>query len=190
MNTLVFLLLIIVALVMVLLIIGLFSQRGYSIKRNIVIRQKKEVVFDYIKLLKNQDHYNKWVMMDPAMQKVFTGTDGKPGFVYAWDGNNKAGAGEQEIMTVTEGKGIVTEVRFKRPFNGIAYSTISCEAIELGQTKLIWEFNTEMKYPANIMLLFIKFDKILGKDIELSLQNLNGILRDQSSHHWDMLKVI
>jgi hypothetical protein len=32
-----------------------------------------------------------------------------------------------------------------------------------------------MKYPMNIMLLFINFEKILGKDLEITLRNLKDI---------------
>ena len=32
-----------------------------------------------------------------------------------------------------------------------------------------------MKYPMNIMLLFINFEKLLGKDLEITLRNLKDI---------------
>lgn len=39
-------------------------------------------------------------MTDPNMRKNFKGTDGTVGFCYAWDGNKKAGKGEQEIIAL------------------------------------------------------------------------------------------
>lgn len=53
--------------------------------------------------------------MDPNMKKDFRGTDGTVGFVYAWDGNKKAGKGEQEIKKITEGERVDVEVRFEKP---------------------------------------------------------------------------
>src|SRR5215208_2838022 len=105
-----------------LLIIALFSKKAYAISNAINIRRSNSEVFNYIRYLKNQDAYNKWVMMDPGMRKIFKGEDGKQGFVYAWDGNKKAGAGEQEIKKITGENRIDIEIRFKRPFKGLARS--------------------------------------------------------------------
>jgi hypothetical protein len=168
-------LIIIAALIVLLLVIALFSKKGYSIQRDIVINRPKQEVFDYIKLLKNQDHFSKWVMTDPNMKKVFTGTDGTVGFVYAWEGNKKAGKGEQEIMKIAEGERLDVEVRFIKPFEGIAQTPFITTAVG-NQTKLTWGMTSSMKYPMNIMLLFLSMEKMLGKDLEISLTNLKTIL--------------
>ena len=65
-------------------------------EREITIKKPRHEVFDYIKIPKNQENYNKWVMMDPNLKKDFRGTDGTVGFVFAWHGNKQAGEGEQE----------------------------------------------------------------------------------------------
>ena len=43
-------------------------------------------------------------MVDPDMKREFKGMDGTVGFIYAWNGNKRAGEGEQEIKTIEEGK--------------------------------------------------------------------------------------
>lgn len=96
MNILLKILIGIGALIVLLLIVAIFVKNEYSVQREIVINRSKQEVFDYIKYLKNQDQYNKWVMMDPEMKKTFRGTDGKIGFVYAWDGNDIAGKGSRK----------------------------------------------------------------------------------------------
>ena len=75
----------------------------------------------------NQDNFNKWTMMDPNMKRSFRGTDGTVGFVYAWDGNKRAGKGEQEITKITEGKRLDIEVRFERPFKAISSTPFTTE---------------------------------------------------------------
>ena len=181
MNIILSILTTVTALIALLLVIGLFSKRAYTIEREIKINRPKQDVFNYIKFLKNQDHYNKWVMMDPAMRKEFTGNDATEGFIYAWNGNNKAGAGEQEIKQITEGKRIDMEVRFKRPFKGIAVTRMETGSIlNLNDvpecTKVKWAFGSQLNYPMNLVLLFMNMDKMLGKDIEISLSNLKVIL--------------
>jgi len=120
-------------------------------------------------------------MMDPDMKKDFSGVDGTTGFIYAWDGNNKAGAGEQEIKNIDHGKRVDMEVRFRRPFKGIARAFMETGTVIDANnyqeaTKLQWVFSSELKYPANIFLLLMNVEKTLGRDIELSLSNLKTIL--------------
>ena len=86
-------LIVVVIIIAIPLIIALFIKKEYSIQREITINKPQQEVFNYVKYLKNQDNYSKWVMTDPAMKKDFRGTDGTVGFVYAWDSKNKnAGA--------------------------------------------------------------------------------------------------
>lgn len=124
MNILIIILAIIASLIAIILIAALFIKKEYTIEREVAINKPKQEVFSYIRFLKNQDHYSKWVMTDPAMKKEFKGTDGTVGFVYAWDGNKKAGKGEQEIMKITEGERIDIEVRFVKPFEATAAAQI------------------------------------------------------------------
>lgn len=170
--------------VCLLLLIALFSRKSYTVKRSISISKPVDEVFNYIKYLKNQDHFNKWVMMDPDMKKSFAGIDGSSGFIYAWDGNRKAGAGEQEIKRIEEGKEIDLEVRFTRPFKGLAHARLETGSVVARDpmppaTNVNWTFSSSMKYPANVFLLFMNIEKFLGRDLEISLANLKTVLENK-----------
>ncbi|MBC7888413.1 MAG: SRPBCC family protein [Ferruginibacter sp.] len=165
---------VVLLIVAIPLVIALFLKKEYFIEREVTINHPKEKVFNYVKHLKNQDNYSKWVRMDPAMKKDFRGTDGTVGFVYAWDGNKDAGKGEQEIKKITEGERVDVEVRFKKPFEGIASAPIVTESISANQTKVKWAMKGKSAYPLNFMNLFM--DNMLGKDLETSLATLKGIL--------------
>lgn len=119
MNILITIALVIAGLIILFLVAALLVKKEYTVERTTTINQFKPEVFNYLRFLKNQDHYSKWVMTDPAMKKEFRGTDGTIGFVYAWDGNKKAGKGEQEIKQINEEK-IDLEIRFMRPFEATA----------------------------------------------------------------------
>jgi hypothetical protein len=162
--------LVLVGLVVMFLIVGLVAKTGYVIERSVLINKPKQQVFDYIKLLRNQDYYSKWVMVDPGMKKVFTGTDGAVGFTYAWNSTAKknAGAGEMEIKSIKEGERIESEIRFERPMKAVSHAVFATENTG-AQTKATWIFQSEMKYPMNAMMLIIPFEKMLGRDMEESL---------------------
>lgn len=175
MSILLTVLAVIAGIIVLLLIIGLFSKKKYALHREIVINRPLPVVFDYLRHIRNQDHYNKWVMVDPAMKKEFSGTDGTAGFVYGWNGNKQAGEGEQEIMNVADGRRVDMQIRFKRPFKAVANSFVETKEAT-GGTNVKWHFDSAMGYPMNIMLLFMNMEKFLGKDLEISLNNLKTIL--------------
>lgn len=176
MSILITILLVIAALVVLVLLIALFAKKSYSVKREITINKPRQDVFNYVKYLKNQDHFNKWVMMDPTMKKEFRGTDGTVGFVYAWEGNKRAGKGEQEIMGLKEGERVDSEIRFVKPFAAVADSPFVLESTNNNQTLLKWGMTSTMKYPMNFMLAFMNMDKLLGKDLEESMNRLKNIL--------------
>ncbi|CAN5602141.1 SRPBCC family protein [soil metagenome] len=168
-------LLIIVIIIAIPLIMALFIKKDYTVQREITINKSNDVVYNYVKYLRNQEQYSKWVMTDPAMRKKLTGTDGTVGFIYAWDSDNKqAGKGEQEIMQLQEGKEVDTEVRFIKPFEGIAHIIMTTETAGENQTKVSWGMTGQNKYPMNFMNLFI--GNMLGKDLDVSLNNLKTIL--------------
>lgn len=179
MNIVIIILSIIGGIVVLFLLIALFVKSEYNIGRSIIINKPRNEVFNYIKHLKNQDYFNKWVMMDPNLKKEFKGVDGTEGFIYAWEGNKRAGKGEQEIKRIAEGERLDVELRFVKPFEAVAHAPFVTESVNGNQTKLSWGMSSRMKYPMNIMLLFMNMDKLLGKDLELSLGNLKGILEKQ-----------
>ena len=134
-------------------------------------------MFNYIKYLKNQDNYSKWATMNPAMKKTYTGVDGTPGFISGWDSNKSGvGKGEQEILSITDNSKLESEIRFIKPFAGIAQSYIITEPAGNNATIVKWGFASKMTYPINIMLLFMNMENMIGKDLETGLANLKGNL--------------
>ena len=167
----------IATLIVLILIIALFVKKDYAIRREIVINQPVQKVFDYIKYIKNQDNYSVWNKIDPAMQKTYSGTDGTVGFTYAWDSTNKkAGKGEQKITGLKEGEKMDMALHFIKPFEGLADAYMTTTGLSAGQTKVGWGLSSKMNYPMNIMLLFMNMENMLGKDLSAGLENLKTIL--------------
>ncbi len=169
-------------LIALLLLIGLFVKKEYTVEREVTINKPSQEVFNYLRLLKNQDNFSKWAKMDPGMKKTYTGTDGTVGFVSAWESDrDSVGAGEQEIKAIEEGKRIDYELRFKEPFESTASASMSTEATGENQTRVKWSFKGSMPYPMNLMLLFMNMDKMLGNDLSTGLNNLKGIMEQMPS---------
>jgi len=167
----------ILGLVLLALIIGVFTEREYAVKRDIVINRSKSEVFEYVKYLKNQDNFSKWSSMDPYMKKEYKGVDATVGFISSWASDSSdVGVGEQEIINIEEGKRIDYALRFFEPFESSEKAYLELESVGDNKTKVIWGFKGEMDYPMNLMLLAMDFDAMLGADFEYGLKELKKIL--------------
>jgi len=161
------------------LIMALFVNKSYAVKESIVINKPKAEVFEYVKLLKNQNNFSKWATMDPEMKKTYHGTDGTVGFISAWESEeDNVGVGEQEILKIVEGERIDYELRFIKPFESTQETYMSTESVNGNQTEVTWGFNGEMKYPMNLMLVFMDFEEMIGDDFQEGLKKLKTIVEN------------
>lgn len=166
-----------VTIIGLLLVVGLFLNKEYVVSRAVLVNKSRSSVFEYLKLLKNQNKFSKWASMDKNMKTEFTGTDGTVGFISAWDSNEKnVGKGEQKIIKIAEGEKIDYEIHFIKPFNSTSYASMTTSDAGNDMTKVTWEFNGKMKYPMNLMLLFMNMEKMIGNDLTEGLNNLKTIL--------------
>src|SRR4249919_615436 len=129
MNTVITILLVVAGIIALLLLIALFMKREHYVNREIIINAPRQKVFEYIKMLKNQDEFNKNAMAAPDRTREFKGTDGTVEYVYAWSGDKNAGVGEKEIKNIIEGKRIETEIRFVKPMRAIANIIMETESL-------------------------------------------------------------
>ena len=174
MNIIITILLGLAGIIALLLIIGLFMKKEHYVKCEAVINSPQQKVFDFLKLLKNQEKFNKYAKADPGRKEEFTGTDGTVGYKISWSGNKDAGCGEKEIMNIVEGKKIETEIRFVKPMVTSATMTMETDSISDDQTKVTWSNSGTLKYPFNIMIPIA--EKNFAKDMNESLSTLKSIL--------------
>ncbi len=168
------------AFIVLLLIVGLFVKKELSAEREVIINKPLQEVYEYVKLLKNQNNYSKWSAMDTGMKKTYKGIDGTIGFISAWDGNKDVGKGEQEIKKIDVGRRIDYELRFEKPMKSTNKAFITTEAINDSTTKVTWGFEGKINYPFNVLNTFGTMDKSLGNDFGTGLKNLKILLEKRS----------
>lgn len=174
MTIIIIILLALASIIALLLIFGIFMRKEHYVKREIVIHAPRQKVFDFLKLLKNQEQFNKWAKTDPERKEVFKGTDGTVGYIYAWSGNKNAGEGEKEILNIIDGKKIETEIRFIKPMRISARVIMETDSVSDDQTKVNLVNTGTLKYPLNIIIPV--FEKNFAKDMDASLKTLKNIL--------------
>ena len=97
MNIIIIILLVLAGIIALLLIIALFMKREHYVNREIIINAPLQKVFDFLKLLKNQDQFNKWARVDKDRKEETKGTDGTVGFIYSWSGNKMSAREKRKL---------------------------------------------------------------------------------------------
>ena len=169
-----------VVLIAIFLIIALFVKKKYTITRETTIKSSVEDVYDYLRFQRNQKYHNHWLLLDPNAKIETKGEeDGKPGSILSFESKSKkTGTGEWENIRLIENERIEWELRFLHPYHFTATAVLSFKPINAHETQLVWEYHSGMDWPKNITLLFMDMDKIIGTDIETTLDNIKQQLEN------------
>jgi hypothetical protein len=164
---------IILLIAIAIIVLGSYLKNDYKIVREIRIRKPKQQIFEYIKLLRNQNEYSYYNRKDPNTVKSYSGTDGEVGFTYSWSSKiNSIGTGTQTISKIIEGDEICCTIQFTKPLPLKSLASIALTAIDENETKVTWTFSSFYKFPLNIIIIFVDLEKLIGKDIASSLVTL------------------
>lgn len=167
----------IIGLIALLLITAMILPKDFTISVSTTINKPQEVVFDYVKMIKNQENYSVWVMKDPNVKINYTGIDGTVGFKSSWESfDDNVGVGSQQITKITDDR-IDVDLHFEKPMKGDNKAATIVEALSDNQTKLTSEFYVHSDYPVNLMSFMFK--DFVKKDQTQNLANLKKILESQ-----------
>ena len=143
------------------------------IQSEVIIGKPKDEVWNYTKLLRNQEDYNSWIRSDPNIKMEYRGTDGTPGFIAAWRSKTRMGDGEQEILSINEGESYEAELRFRNHDNTTLLKTI-LERIDDNKTKVSTIMSATPSFPMSLMTPMMK--KMLKKNMDENSAKLKKIL--------------
>ncbi len=168
-------------LVLIFLVAGLFMEKDFKVTRSVELDEPVQEVYDYVKMLKNQDEFAVWMKMDPNVKKTYTGTDGEVGFISAWSSEvENVGVGEQEITKMIPNQRIDYAMRFKKPMESEGFAAMIFKSTSENCTHLDWSFSGSMPYPLNVMMPFMDMDGNLGPQLQKGLDNLKVILEKEN----------
>lgn len=162
----------IVGIIVLLLIVAAFIPNKYTVSVSETINRPKAEVFDYVKMIKNQEQYSVWITQDTTVKVTYQNEDGKVGLIAKWD-NGKDNKGEQEITKLTENR-VDVDLRFEKPFKDNQKAATFVKEVSPTQTIVTNEFYGTTKWPMGLMSLIGK--KIIKDAQTQNLKNLKAIL--------------
>lgn len=168
-------LIVLVILIAIPLIVALFVPNQYTVSVSETINKPSQVVYDYVRILKNQEEYSEWLKPDPNLHPVITGIDGTVGAKQSWDSKNEdVGTGDQTITSLTPER-MDMLLQFYKPFAGTAKAANIFKPAGENQTILTSEFYSDSKYPFNLMSYFFGRPMIQETQAK-NLKNIKEIL--------------
>lgn len=150
----------------------------YTVERTMEINADYETVFPLISNLREMRKWSPWHKRDPELEESFEGTDGAPGSLHRWKGNDQVGEGEQEILSIRPDR-VDIEVRFIKPFTSENRTWLSIDTRFEDVVAVTWGFTGKIPRPFNLMLFFSDFEEAIGKDYEEGLTLLKQLAEQQ-----------
>ncbi|MCC7010230.1 MAG: SRPBCC family protein [Acidobacteria bacterium] len=165
------LVIVLVAPIVVVAGIAALKPKTFRVERRARIDAAPERVFSFLNDFHQWPVWSPWEKLDPAMRRTHRGRERGAGAVYEWDGNKKAGRGRMEILEAVPPSRLVIGLHFLAPFE--AHNTTEFVLTPAGSgTDVTWAMYGVSPFLMNVMTVFTSMDKLVGKDFEAGLANL------------------
>jgi uncharacterized protein YndB with AHSA1/START domain len=161
----------------VILVIAFFRNTAINTTAAITIDQPRQVVFDYLATLKNQEHYNAWLLADHKMNISYNGAE------LIWASQHKTGGhGSQRIVHVITPETIEIEIAFEQPLPTKAHYHFDLVALSDTRTQVTFVFkgNSKPYYLLRVSHLLFRLKKRIRYYMEQSLRNVKDQLENKS----------
>jgi polyketide cyclase/dehydrase/lipid transport protein len=161
--------------VLALLLIAVAARpTHYKVARSAVVLAPASAVYAQVAEFRRWEKWSPWEKLDPAMQKVYSGTDAAPGATYAWKGNDKVGEGRMTLLDARPGESVAIRLEFVKPFASVCATGFRFSPREAG-TDVTWTMEGDNDFLGKAFSLFLDMDKMIGGDFERGLASLKAL---------------
>jgi len=165
----------IAAVVIVALFVTIVATRPSEFRytRTGRINAPVDVVFANVNDFHKWEAWSPWAKMDPNCKNNFSGPESGPGATFAWSGNNKVGEGRMTIMDTRPNEVIHIKLEFLKPFKATNTAEFTFKT-EGSQTQVTWSMYGNCNFMSKAVGLFMNCEKMIGRDFEKGLANLDS----------------
>jgi len=146
----------------------------FHVERSTTISAPADIAYTQVADFHNWKGWSPWDKLDPNQKTTFTGTPGVVGSTYAWEGNDKVGAGKMTILAVKPNEEVQIKLDFLKPFESTSTTTFSFKPEGQG-TKVTWSMAGDNNFAAKAMQLVMSMDSMIGKDFENGLTAMRTV---------------
>ena len=148
------------------------DKNEFEVVREATIAAPRATVYGLLADFHRWPEWSPWEELDPNMRRTLSGAQSGTGAVYEWEGNRKAGAGRMEITNAESPSRVQINLQFLKPFK--VTNTAIFELTERdGGTHVTWRMVGKKTFLTRVMEIFSSMDKMIGRDFEKGLVQLN-----------------
>ena len=145
----------------------------FTVQRNASIKAPPEKIFPLINDFHSWTRWSPYEKLDPELKRTYSGAPSGKGAIYAWQGNNKVGAGRMEILDAPAPSRVNIKLDFFRPFEASNTAEFTLQPQD-DATSVTWTMRGRNIFIGKVMSIFINMDAMVGKDFETGLANLKA----------------
>lgn len=162
----------IVAILFFVMLVGRPDE--FTVVRSATMAAPPAVVFEQVNDFHHWDGWSPWAKLDPTCKNTFSGAAAGMGAGFAWDGNNKVGAGRMTITGSQSPELIRINLEFLRPFKATNTTEFSFKSRGDG-TEVTWTMSGKNNFMSKVFGLIVDCDKMIGRDFEKGLASLKSL---------------
>jgi hypothetical protein len=165
------------ALVLIAILAYAASRPSHArIERTALLDAPADSLFALINDFRLWSRWSPYEQNDPGLRRTFSGAAAGPGAEYYWSGNGKAGTGRMTILESRPAERISIKLEFIKPFKSTNHGYFNISPTAEG-TQVTWGMDCENPFLGKVFGIFVDVDKMVGKDFEAGLANLEEAAR-------------
>lgn len=171
------------AIIAGILLFALTRPDSFAVQRTAQINASPDQILPLIADFHRWAEWSPWEKLDPNMKRTYSGAESGQGAKYAWEGNNKVGAGSMEIVDLSSAAPmrVGMALHFIKPFEAHNKAEFTLMPV-VGGTQVTWSMSGKNSYPSKVMSILINMDKMIGKSFDEGLANLKAVIEKGTSN--------
>ena len=149
----------------------------FSVERRLRINAAPEKLWPLISEMRPFNRWNPYVRKDPKIKGSYSGPETGIGSRYAWE-SDEVGVGSLEITGQQPGQAMQMRLDFVKPFEAHNRAEFRLTPQSDGSTEVTWSMHGPSTYISKVMGLIIDMDKMVGRDFEAGLSNLQELAKE------------
>ncbi|WP_290643515.1 SRPBCC family protein [Aquabacterium sp.] len=149
----------------------------FRVERRLRIAAPPDKLWPLIGELRAFNRWNPYERKDPAIKGRYSGAATGPGSRYEWE-SDKVGVGGLEITGQQPGQAVQMKLDFVKPFEAHNQAEFRLVPQSDGSTEVIWSMQGPANLISKVIGVFINMDKMVGRDFEDGLVNLQQIAKE------------
>jgi hypothetical protein len=166
--------------VAIILVAAAMQSSEFSVSRSILTSAPREAVFAQVNDLHRWQIWSPWTKLDLAAKNTYEGPAAGVGAVFAWDGNNKVGAGRMEIIDSRAPELIRFKLEFLRPMKATNIAEFTFKPLG-NQTQVTWTMGGSRPFVGKVFGLFVNCDKMCGGMFEKGLADMTRLAESSAA---------